>query len=108
MSAAAPPPQRLQVRLSILSRGFSELAAFDPVTVSSDALRELDAQTLKSCRILAAAVAISNPFPLNERRRGRRQIKGLAERGGFEPPEELPPHVISSHADSASLASLQS
>jgi hypothetical protein len=47
MSAAAPPPQRRQVRLSILSRGFSELAAYDPVTVSSDALRELDAQTLE-------------------------------------------------------------
>ena len=30
----------------------------------------------------------------------------LAEREGFEPSEELPPHMISSHADSASLASL--
>ena len=31
----------------------------------------------------------------------------LAEREGFEPSEELPPHMISSHADSASLASLR-
>ena len=38
----------------------------------------------------------------------RRDSFVVAERGGFEPPEELPPHVISSHADSASLASLRS
>ncbi|HYU40992.1 MAG TPA: hypothetical protein VEQ84_02475 [Vicinamibacteria bacterium] len=63
MSAASPPPQRLQVRLSILSRGFSELATFDSVTVSSDALRELDAQTLESCRILAAAVGHLESIP---------------------------------------------
>ena len=31
----------------------------------------------------------------------------MAEREGFEPSEELPPHMISSHADSASLASLR-
>src|SRR5437762_8497097 len=30
----------------------------------------------------------------------------LAERGGFEPPEEFPLHMISSHADSAWLSHL--
>jgi hypothetical protein len=51
------------VRLAILSREFSELAAYDSVTVWSDALRELDAQTLKSCRILAAAVGDLESIP---------------------------------------------
>ena len=32
----------------------------------------------------------------------------VAEREGFEPSEELPPHMISSHADSASLATSSS
>ena len=30
----------------------------------------------------------------------------MAERGGFEPPVEFPPHVISSHAESAGLSHL--
>ena len=30
----------------------------------------------------------------------------VAERGGFEPPVEFPPHMISSHADSARLSHL--
>jgi hypothetical protein len=30
----------------------------------------------------------------------------VAERGGFEPPVEFPPHMISSHADSAWLSHL--
>ena len=38
----------------------------------------------------------------------RPQVTGLAEREGFEPSVEgLPLHVISSHADSATLASLR-
>ena len=36
--------------------------------------------------------------------RSRHQV---AERGGFEPPVEFPPHMISSHAESAALASLR-
>jgi len=63
MSADAPRPQRLQVRLSILSLGFSELGTFDPAAVSSDALRDLDALTLESCRILAAAVGALESTP---------------------------------------------
>lgn len=30
----------------------------------------------------------------------------VAEREGFEPPVEFPPHMISSHADSARLSHL--
>ena len=37
----------------------------------------------------------------------RYPISMMAEREGFEPSERLPVHVISSHADSAALASLR-
>lgn len=63
MSAASPPPQRLQVRLSVLSRGFAELAKYDSVTETNQALHLLDQQTLESCRILASAVGTLESLP---------------------------------------------
>jgi hypothetical protein len=56
VAAAAPPADRLQVQMQVLERAFASLRERDAAD-SSRELRELDARTLESCRMLAAAVA---------------------------------------------------
>jgi hypothetical protein len=56
VAAAAPRHDRLQVQIQVLERAFAGLATRD-AAAASVAFRDLDAQTLESCRLLAAAVA---------------------------------------------------
>jgi hypothetical protein len=60
MAAAAPAPRRVEVRLAVLRHGFASLSPAgdntDELLRARLALRELDAQTLESCRIIALAV----------------------------------------------------
>lgn len=54
VAAAAPPPERLGVRLRFLRRAFVAFAGTG--VASAESLAALDRDALESCRLLAAAV----------------------------------------------------
>lgn len=61
IAAAAPAPHRLQVRMSALKSGFEALsgqANVERLDRAQRDLKDLDRETLESCRVLARAVSV--------------------------------------------------